>query len=465
MADGLTDLFANGRAAAVDAVPGAPPLGPDKGRCYMAATRTDANELARLQAVQARVRTLVREHRWFGDAIRAAFDDHATLVECFATEVSAMRDRERRLARKLLEDGRLFDTKARDNSLCLVVKIRGLCPVALAGCLGKYGPSDTMPRKLEQEGAAAALAALDRDAICQDRRLPAKTREKIAAEYRAALAAKTHVGFVWTIAVSRPAGWREPADPRSVNRSDLTRFVEADYRTIVLHRLGGLADVGALRPIVPQPTDTGDVVRDVNADLEWSARLPIEDDRGDPFQAPLSAGAFPADVAEQMLQDVEAWGKTEAARRDESLKGSGQSGSQELPESLPRAVAPVDPTALERVAERPAEKVLWVFGGGDHGGHARPSALSPGADESARPALTANQSRVLQTMARFDASRLLSSKMITEEMDAAVRLSDETVRQCVAKLVKLNLAERPEGKRSGARLNNMGRRLAGKIAD
>jgi hypothetical protein len=85
------------------------------------------------------------------------------------------------------------------------------------------------------------------------------------------------------------------------------------------------------------------------------------------------------------------------------------------------------------------------------------------ADESGL-ALTLSQTRVLETMARFDASRLLSSKMIAEEMDVGVRLSEETVRLCVGKLIESHLAERPEGARSGARLNRAGRRLAGKIA-
>jgi len=97
--------------------------------------------------------------------------------------------------------------------------------------------------------------------------------------------------------------------------------------------------------------------------------------------------------------------------------------------------------------------------------HAASRGLSGGVGDSVGPALTANQSRVLQTMARFDASRLLSSGMIVEEMDAASRLSDETTRQCVGRLIGSGLAERPEGKRSGARLTNAGRRLAGKIAD
>lgn len=104
----------------------------------------------------------------------------------------------------------------------------------------------------------------------------------------------------------------------------------------------------------------------------------------------------------------------------------------------------------------------------------RDEAASPGAatastadplDDDGGMALTVNQSRVLQTMARFDGARLVSSKMIVEEMDTTTRLSEETVRQCVRKLIESNLADRPEGDRSGARLTIAGRRLAGKIAD
>jgi hypothetical protein len=94
-----------------------------------------------------------------------------------------------------------------------------------------------------------------------------------------------------------------------------------------------------------------------------------------------------------------------------------------------------------------------------------PKSLLAGADESAGPALTENQSRVLRTMARFDPSQLLSSEMIADEMDAHVRLSEETVRKCVGKLIESLLAERPQGDKNGARLNNAGRKLAGKIAE
>jgi hypothetical protein len=86
-------------------------------------------------------------------------------------------------------------------------------------------------------------------------------------------------------------------------------------------------------------------------------------------------------------------------------------------------------------------------------------------DQPASPALTENQSRVLQTMALFDASRLLSADAIAVEMVVSKRLSPRTIGPIVRKLIDLRLAERPEGDRSGARLTITGRRLASKIAD
>lgn len=85
--------------------------------------------------------------------------------------------------------------------------------------------------------------------------------------------------------------------------------------------------------------------------------------------------------------------------------------------------------------------------------------------DGAPPALTANQALVIATMARFDGSLLLSTATVEDEMDVRERLSRETIRKTVTRLIELELAERPEGPRSGARLTMKGRRLAPKIAD
>ncbi len=333
----------------------------------MAHTPNEADELTRLEAVQARVRTLARNYGWYGDALRAAFVGYLALGERFQSEKSAIHDLEHRLARELLAKGRLFDPKARDSRPCLFVRVEGLCPVALADRLGKHRRGDMMPRKLERDGAEAALAALTRDAIYQSRNLPEKKREAMAAEYREMQAAKTHVTFSWMIVVSRPDDWQEPADPHSLDRADLERFPIADYHTIALYRLGGLADVGALRPIVAKPKDTGDMVRDVGAYAAWQSRLPIEDDHQEQNQPPLSVRAFPPNVAEQMLEDVEVWAKGEAAARGESLTARGQSVSPELLDGLQHASSNVKDGAIDRVAESAAEKVSQKLGGGDDG--------------------------------------------------------------------------------------------------
>lgn len=100
-----------------------------------------------------------------------------------------------------------------------------------------------------------------------------------------------------------------------------------------------------------------------------------------------------------------------------------------------------------------------------------PSGRFDDKDEAMGPALTASQSRVLQAMGRFDGSQLLSARMLAKETEDGqakpplAALSEETVRQCVKKLIAEGLAERPQGDRSGARLTSAGRKKVGKIAE
>ncbi len=285
----------------------------------MDATPVVADDLTRLKAVQARVRALARNHLWFADAIRASFDGFMAIGERHTSEKSAMYNRGRRLARDLLEKGRLSDPNSNQSGIPLLIRIQGLCPSDLAERLEQPRPSNAMPDMLEQEGAKAALAALDREEVFETRDPTDGERSEVAA----AIAAKTHVSFTWRILVATPSDWQEPADPLSLERADLERFSDSDYRTIALHHLGGLADVGALRPIVPKPIETGHSLRDVSTYFAWRFRLPIfEEDRNED-QPPLNLRALPVEVAEQMLDDVEIWAKAEAASRGEVLVGSG----------------------------------------------------------------------------------------------------------------------------------------------
>ncbi len=114
-------------------------------------------------------------------------------------------------------------------------------------------------------------------------------------------------------------------------------------------------------------------------------------------------------------------------------------------------------------AEAGADDVV-VGDGAKQPAHGEPTTLPDGEEESAPPALTASQSLVLQTMALFDASRLVSADAIAAEMNAAKRLSARSIGPIVRKLIELGFAERPEGNRSGARLTIAGRRLASKFA-
>jgi len=174
-----------------------------------------ADESTRLQAVQASVRTLAKTHDWFADAIRAAFDGYLVLGERFQRETMEFRESQRSPVRELLTRHLLTDPAA--ESVCVTCLVEGLCPIGLAERLAKHGRGK-LPKALQRESAAAALAALDRGAIYQARDLPEKQGEAMAAEYRAAIAANTHSEYMRRVLVKPPETRDEPANPRSLDR-------------------------------------------------------------------------------------------------------------------------------------------------------------------------------------------------------------------------------------------------------
>lgn len=87
------------------------------------------------------------------------------------------------------------------------------------------------------------------------------------------------------------------------------------------------------------------------------------------------------------------------------------------------------------------------------------------ADEQQPPALTKTERLTLAALAGFDPSRLALTGDVCEAMPVAERLSERTTRDVLKKLLELELAERPEGDKQGARLTIKGRRLASKLAD
>ena len=213
-----------------------------------------------------------------------------------------MRERQTDLARDLLSRGYLFDPAIVGNGPILIEDVEGLCPVKLAVRLQQYGMGDPPPEDVQREGAKVALAALDRSTVYQSRDLADSQRERMAAEFREAIESGAYVSFRWLILIDRPSDWRMPPDPGSLKREDMERFTDPeDYKTIVLYHLGGLADIGALRPIIPQPEETGDITEDRPSYWLWMGRF-LGDDPDE-----LSSSKFDPDNAEEMLAQAEAW--------------------------------------------------------------------------------------------------------------------------------------------------------------
>ncbi|NUQ68780.1 MAG: hypothetical protein HUU18_10950 [Phycisphaerales bacterium] len=280
----------------------------------MDATEIHANEHERLNAIRDRVRELALNHVWFADAIRAAFEGILDLWADYYSRQLAQRARERTLARELLSSGRIVDPTIDANSRVLSVIVSGACPVALANRLRNHRRSDAMPRNLERESAAASLAALDREDLQREHE-PSASDCVDNATMHAAKIASTHVPFMWKIVVPLPDNWQEPINPFSLERSDLERLAEADFRTIALFRLGALADVGNVRPLVAKPNETGDKERDFVAYAAWRSRLPIDNDQLEKNEPVPDTRALPPYIAEQFMGNVETWASGEAAKR------------------------------------------------------------------------------------------------------------------------------------------------------
>lgn len=115
-----------------------------------------------------------------------------------------------------------------------------------------------------------------------------------------------------------------------------------------------------------------------------------------------------------------------------------------------------------------AEAFKTANGGGNPEANASPpgppAAADEGEDEQQVPALTKAERATLLALATFDASRLASALEVSEAMPG-VSYSERSAREAIKKLVALNLAERPEGEKQGARLTIKGRRLASRLDD
>lgn len=85
-----------------------------------------------------------------------------------------------------------------------------------------------------------------------------------------------------------------------------------------------------------------------------------------------------------------------------------------------------------------------------------------GESDEQSPALTSIEHAALRTLNTFSVDRLASISEIVGAMPASIRISIRTATPAIRKLIRLGLAERPEGDRRGVRLTLKGRRLAAK---
>lgn len=257
-----------------------------------------------LENVRTRVRELVRGRHWLRDAFRSAFHEFWALSDRYGAERRDLDAKEKSLAVALLKRGFLSDPDEQRERL--MVRIDGRCPVSLAKRLVGTDP-DTLSPSLRRSGAGAALAALEWNILYQSRDVPEARKEAMREAAKAEIAKGTHVEFTWRVFPARPADWQEPANPHSLDREDLERFTELEFRAIALYRLGGLADAGSSRPLIARPKDTGDGLRDHAAYLLWRSRFPVRDEDFGLDHPPLDPANFPPRVAEEMLDVVEEW--------------------------------------------------------------------------------------------------------------------------------------------------------------
>ena len=88
-------------------------------------------------------------------------------------------------------------------------------------------------------------------------------------------------------------------------------------------------------------------------------------------------------------------------------------------------------------------------------------AESESESEAASITFTAKERKMLKTMASRNGAFLWSASALGDRAG----FGDETARRFIARLCDHDLAERPEGNRSGARLTTRGRALARKLSE
>jgi hypothetical protein len=304
------------------------------------------SDVERLRTVQAKVRQLADSTPTARELLVHGFLEFTFAVDRFNTQ----RERVCRMvldaARELLRSGRLLgDAPSAGTVRPVEVNVRGQYPHALVAEMEAAGNQENWPADLSRRVAEATLTVLDSGpsvryeanernpngwyvTVCDRRNDPAL------------------LPFCLNpMRVPRPEGVEAVYNPWSVAFETLVRIEERQpdtWRAIVCYRLGGLADAGRRKKLVPAPSDG-------EAQESWRARFPVIDwwypDSG------LNPQRLPPDLAEEMLAFFERW----VAEASPSPIGDTKAPA-----------LPAGADAIERAAERAAEKFARANGGNGH---------------------------------------------------------------------------------------------------
>lgn len=155
---------------------------------------------------------------------------------------------------------------------------------------------------------------------------------------------------------------------------------------------------------------------------------------------------IPADKhkRESAIEWAESWMN---ARERQLAQPAAVSLSSDLLERLQLAAASVDTGAIDRAAERAAERVARVLGGGDNA-EAKPPALHAGV------VLTADHESVLAVLGKTPTR----CRTVIDVSSAGTIRNRETVGRLLRELAGFGMVDRPHGKQKGYALTDAGRK-------
>ncbi len=301
-------------------------------------------DLDRLKLVQRRVRELARNNPICRHAIQNSLGAQLALAARLQAKSDAQGKRRKTLARAVLAQSSLIDPAIIDRGPCFVEDVEGLCPSTLAQELEPFGWGSNLPEPLKSRSIEVAIAAFDRDQIYQSPTTPDSQKEQMASEYQSAIDSEEFVAFRWKVWVADPSDWEILPHPYDVAPGTLELFSESDFQTVMFYWLGGLADTGAIRPIVQKPPYSD--LSDFPAYVAFRGRFIADDNDLENGQPPLRVDKLPPDIAEQMLFHLELWLADQVAGSAPQRKVRADSaGGPESP-TTQSISSPLDPTVL-----------------------------------------------------------------------------------------------------------------------